>query len=78
MHSHILVHVHNKFDQYPTSSVGATVVNGQIDGRTDSQTCDQTSVTFPKCSQFGTGTQKSSLLVKESGDTKSYWKQTYL
>ena len=28
------------------------------DGQTDGQTNDKTSVTFPKCSQFGTGTQK--------------------
>ena len=35
MHFHVLVHVHTTFDQNPTSSLGATVVNGRTDGWTD-------------------------------------------
>ena len=66
MHFHILVHVHAKFDQNPMSGLDATVVNGRTDGRTR----DKTSVTFPKCSQFGTGNTKT------QHKTKTLTKQT--
>ena len=32
------MHVHTKFDQNPIRGLGATVVNGQTDRRTDGQT----------------------------------------